>query len=75
MAHLREQVFKCEVCCHEAEFPVCCGRAMEFDGDSFFCPVCGREMKKVPVCCSRPMTVRAKVRNIKNDIFNAPLSI
>ncbi|RPJ08017.1 MAG: hypothetical protein EHM28_05445 [Spirochaetaceae bacterium] len=70
MAHLREQVFKCEVCDEEADFPVCCGRPMEFDGLSLFCPICGRETKKVPVCCSQQMSVQSFVRNIKNDIFN-----
>ncbi|MBN1525049.1 MAG: hypothetical protein JW904_11230 [Spirochaetales bacterium] len=71
MACFREQVLFCEHCKREENLPVCCGKEMEFDGTSFFCDICGREIKKIPQCCSATMQVRSSLRNIKQDIFKA----
>jgi len=41
---------------------------MEFDGNVFFCPTCARETA-IPECCHRPMRLRAKVRDIRKELF------
>jgi hypothetical protein len=41
---------------------------MEFDGKVFFCPTCARETA-LPECCHGPMRLRAKVRDIRKELF------
>jgi hypothetical protein len=41
---------------------------MEADGQVFFCPTCAKELA-VPQCCIGPMRLRAKVRDIRRELF------
>jgi hypothetical protein len=41
---------------------------MEHDSGVFFCPSCAKELA-VPQCCSGPMRLRAKVRDIRRELF------
>ena len=68
MPRVREQELNCPICGRSRELPECHGRAMEYDGSVFFCPTCAKETK-APVCCQGPMRLRAKVRDIRKEMF------
>ncbi len=72
MPCVREQELYCGTCGKTAEFPICCGQKMENDKNSFFCPICFKEIENTVKCCGQTMTVRKKVRNIRKEIFNNP---
>jgi uncharacterized protein YbaR (Trm112 family) len=68
MPHVREQVLVCPTCGRTRELPECHGKSMEHDSGVFFCPSCAKELA-VPQCCSVPMRLRAKLRDIRRELF------
>jgi hypothetical protein len=68
MPRVREQHLVCSACGRSQDPPECHGKGMEFDGNVFFCPTCARETA-IPECCHRPMRLRAKVRDIRKELF------
>jgi hypothetical protein len=68
MPRVREQQLICHMCGRTQDPPECHGKAMEFDGNVFFCPACTKETA-LPVCCHGPMRLQAKVRDIRKELF------
>ncbi len=68
MPRVREQELFCPTCGRTREPPECHGKSMELDGRVYFCPTCAKELA-VPQCCSGPMRSRAKVRDIRRELF------
>jgi hypothetical protein len=68
MPRVREQELICPTCGRTRELPECHGKSMEHDGSVFFCPTCARE-QAMPRCCGGPMRLKAKVRDIRRELF------
>ena len=68
MPRVREQQLVCLKCGKILDPPECHGKTMEFDGQVYFCPTCGKEAA-IPECCGGPMRLRAKVRDIRKELF------
>ncbi len=68
MPSVREQELVCPSCGKTRRPPECHG-SMELDGGVFFCPTCSKE-RAVPQCCGGPMRPRAKVRDIRRELFH-----
>ncbi|UCF96098.1 MAG: hypothetical protein JSV89_13035 [Spirochaetaceae bacterium] len=68
MPRVLEQELVCPTCGRTEKPPECHGKSMEFDGSVFFCSSCHKEIR-IPTCCSAPMKLRRKVRDIRKELF------
>lgn len=69
MARLNEQELYCPECNSVREYPQCCGKEMEYDGEVFFCNICNKEVKPF-FCCGKEMVSRQIVRDIRKELFS-----
>lgn len=68
MAHVYEKHLKCSKCGMELEYPECCGKDMDSDGELLFCSSCNKE-RNLSSCCEEKMQVKKNLKNLKKEVF------